>query len=386
MITRKFAVVASGLALALTLGACAGEGAGGSGGGNAGAEGNGGGDDGEVEEGGLIGVAMPTRSSERWIADGANVKEQLEALGYEVDLQYAEDDIPTQVNQLDNMITQGAKLLVIASIDGTALTSQLEAAAENNIPVIAYDRLIRDSEHVDYYATFDNFEVGVQQATSVLVGLGLLEKDGSEGDAEGPFNIELFADSPDDNHATFFFDGAMSILQPYIDDGTLVVQSGQTDFATIAILRWDPATAQSRMENLLTSTYSSGETVDAVLSPYDGLSIGILGALKGAGYGSGDQPYPIVSGQDAEAPSIKSIIADEQFATIFKDTRELAEATVEMVDTIMKGDQPDGLDTETYDNGVKVVPTIQLPPHVVYKDNYKELLIDSGYYTEDDLS
>lgn len=386
MITRKFAVVASGLALALTLGACAGEGAGGSGGGNAGAEGNGGGDDGEAKEGGLIGVAMPTRSSERWIADGANVKEQLEALGYEVDLQYAEDDIPTQVNQLDNMITQGADLLVIASIDGTALTSQLEAAAENNIPVIAYDRLIRDSEHVDYYATFDNFEVGVQQATSVLVGLGLLEKDGSEGDAEGPFNIELFAGSPDDNNATFFFDGAMSILQPYLDDGTLVVQSGQTDFATIAILRWDPATAQSRMENLLTSTYSSGETVDAVLSPYDGLSIGILGALKGAGYGSGDQPYPIVSGQDAEAPSVKSIIGDEQFATIFKDTRELAEATVEMVDTIMKGDEPDGLDTETYDNGVKVVPTVQLPPHVVYKDNYKELLIDSGYYTEDDLS
>src|SRR5690625_3676157 len=172
---------------------------------------------------------MPTRSSERWIADGANVKEQLEALGYEVDLQYAEDDIPTQVNQLDNMITQGAKLLVIASIDGTALTSQLEAAAENNIPVIAYDRLIRDSEHVDYYATFDNFEVGVQQATSVLVGLDLLDKDGNEGDAEGPFNIELFAGSPDDNNATFFFEGAMSILQPYIDDGTLVVKSGQTD-------------------------------------------------------------------------------------------------------------------------------------------------------------
>lgn len=394
MITRKFAVVASGLALALTLGACAGEGAGGSSSADDSGSDSGtsseseGDDDGEAEasEGGRIGVAMPTRSSERWIADGDNVKKQLEALGYEVDLQYAEDDIPTQVDQLDNMITQGADLLVIASIDGTALTSQLESAAENNIPVIAYDRLIRDSEHVDYYATFDNFEVGVQQATSVLVGLELLNKDGSEGDAEGPFNIELFAGSPDDNNATFFFDGAMSILQPYIDDGTLEVKSGQTDFATIAILRWDPATAQSRMENLLTSTYSSGDDVDAVLSPYDGLSIGILGALKGAGYGTGDQPYPIVSGQDAEAPSVKSIIADEQFATIFKDTRELAEATVDMVDTIMSGGEPSGLDTETYDNGVKVVPTVQLPPHVVYKDNYEELLIDSGYYSEDDLS
>src|SRR5699024_801283 len=189
MVTRKFALVASGLALTLTLGACAGEGAGG-GGSNAGDP---------EEEGGLIGVAMPTRSSERWIADGNNVKEQLEDLGYEVDLQYAEDDIPTQVNQIDNMITQGADLLVIASIDGTALTSQLEEAADNDIPVIAYDRLIRDSEHVDYYSTFDNYEVGVQQATSVLVGLGILDRDGNEQDEDGPFNIELFGGSPDDN-------------------------------------------------------------------------------------------------------------------------------------------------------------------------------------------
>lgn len=375
MVTRKFALVASGLALTLTLGACAGEGAGG-GGSNAGDT---------DEEGGLIGVAMPTRSSERWIADGNNVKEQLEDLGYEVDLQYAEDDIPTQVNQIDNMITQGADLLVIASIDGTALTSQLEEAADNDIPVIAYDRLIRDSEHVDYYSTFDNYEVGVQQATSVLVGLGILDRDGNEQDEDGPFNLEVFGGSPDDNNAQFFYDGAMDTLEPYIDDGVLDVKSGQTDFATIAILRWDPAEAQKRMENLLTSTYSGGETVDAVLSPFDGLSIGILGALKGSGYGTSDQPYPVVSGQDAEEPSVKSIIADEQYSTIFKDTRQLAETTVEMVDQIMNGEEPEDLDTETYDNGEKVVPSVQLPPEVVYKDNYEELLIDSGYYSEDEL-
>lgn len=365
----RAAAAAAGLTLVLALAACGGSGAGGT----TNADDS---DDGEQ----LVGVAMPTRSSERWIADGDNVQAQLEELGYEVDLQYAEDDIPTQVNQIDNMITSGVDLLIIASIDGTALTTQLENAASNDIPVIAYDRLIRNSENVDYYATFDNFVVGQQQATSLLVGLGLLNKDGSEGDATGPFNIELFGGSPDDNNATFFFDGAMDVLQPYIDDGTLVVRSGQTDFQTIATLRWDPATAQSRMENLLTSTYSDGTTVDAVLSPYDGLSIGILGALKGVGYGSGSQPYPVVTGQDAELPSVKSIVAGEQFATIFKDTRELAEVTVGMTEAILNGEEPEVNDTETYDNGVKVVPSYLLEPVIVYADNYEEVLVDSGYY------
>src|SRR3954462_6293841 len=225
--------------------------------------------------GALIGVTMPTRSSERWIGDGDNLKKQLEAKGYKVDLQYAEDDIPTQVNQLDNQITRGAKLLIIASIDGTAITTQLQSAKEKNIPVIAYDRLIRNSPNVDYYATFDNFKIGIQQATSLLVGLKLLKEDGSKGDAKGPFNIELFAGSPDDNNATFFFNGAMSVLKPYLEDGTLVVKSGQTDFKTVSILRWQPSVAQKRMEDLLTSTYRGGAKVDGVLSPYDGLSIGI---------------------------------------------------------------------------------------------------------------
>src|SRR4051812_32057728 len=205
--------------------------------------------------GGLVGVTMPTKSSERWIKDGDNVKSALEKLGYKVDLQYAENDIPTQVNQIENQITKGAKLLIIASIDGTAITTQLQLAADKKIPVISYDRLILNSPNIDYYATFDNFKVGVQQATSLLTGLGLKKADGSDGDAKGPFNIELFAGSPDDNNATFFFNGAMSVLQPYLDRGTLVVKSGQKDFTTIAILRWDPATAQRRMEDVLTSSY-----------------------------------------------------------------------------------------------------------------------------------
>ncbi|GAA3816842.1 sugar ABC transporter substrate-binding protein [Sphaerisporangium flaviroseum] len=335
--------------------------------------------------GALVGVTMPTKSSERWIHDGDNVKASLEKLGYKVDLQYAENDIPTQVNQLENQITKGAKLLIIASIDGTAITTQLQEAADKKIPVIAYDRLIRNSPNVDYYATFDNFKVGVQQATSLLVGLKLKTADGADGEAKGPFNIELFAGSPDDNNATFFFNGALSVLKPYIDKGTLKVQSGQTDFKTVAILRWDPATAQKRMEDLLTKTYSGGKKVDGVLSPYDGLSIGILSALKSNGYGTSSQPYPVVTGQDAELASVKSIIAGEQYSTIHKDTRQLADVTVKMADTVLKGGRPEVNNTKDYDNGNKVVPSYLLDPVIVDKSNYQKIIVDSGYYTQAQL-
>src|SRR4051812_28607331 len=328
---------------------------------------------------------MPTKSSERWIADGNNIKAALEKQGYQVDLQYAENDIPTQVNQIENQITKGAKVLIVASIDGTAITTQLQEAADKKIPVIAYDRLIRNSPNVDYYATFDNAKVGVEQATSLLTGLGVKKADGSEGDAKGPFNIELFAGSPDDNNATFFFNGAMSVLQPYIDKGVLAVKSGQKDFKTVAILRWDPATAQKRMEDVLTSSYGGGALVQGVLSPYDGLSIGILSALKSNGYGTGTQPYPIVTGQDAEVASVKSIVSGEQYSTIYKDTRQLADVAVKMADSILKGGKPETNNTKDYDNGKKVVPTFTLPVVTVDKANYQKVLIESGYYTADQI-
>ena len=341
---------------------------------------------GEDVAGSLVGVTMPTKSSERWIADGNNVKSALEKLGYKVSLEYAEDKIPTQVEQIENQISQGARVLIVAAIDGTALTSQLEQAQEQGIKVISYDRLIRDTTAVDYYASFDNFKVGVQQATSLLVGLGLLKEDGSKGDAKGPFNIELFAGSPDDNNAPFFFHGAMDTLKPYIDDKTLVVKSGETDFKTVATLRWDPATAQARMENLITKAYKGDTKIDGVLSPYDGISIGILSALSSAGYGTGGDPFPIVTGQDAEVASVKSIIKGEQYATIYKDTRQLADVAVKMADAVLKGEEPEVNNTKDYDNGKKVVPSQLLEPVIVYKDNYKELLVDSGYYKESDLS
>ncbi|MBT2518044.1 sugar-binding protein [Streptomyces sp. ISL-90] len=347
--------------------------------------GGGGGDAGEGD-GGLIGVAMPTKSSERWIQDGNAVKEQLEDQGFKVDLQYAEDDIPTQVSQIENMITKGAEALIIASIDGTTLSQVLQDAADADIPVIAYDRLIRDSENVDYYASFDNFVVGQQQAWSVLNGLGLTEIDGTpiDGAPTGPFNIELFAGSPDDNNATFFWNGAMDVLQPLIDDGTLVVKSGQTEFEQAATLRWDGEVAQSRMEDILTANYSDGSKVNAVLSPYDGLSRGIISALTDAGYTVGAE-WPVISGQDAELDSVKAINSGEQYATIFKDTRNLAKVAVDMASAILKGDKPEVNNTEDYDNGVKVVPSYLLESQIVVKDNITEVLVDSGYWTEEEI-
>ncbi|ODN71662.1 multiple monosaccharide ABC transporter substrate-binding protein [Methylobrevis pamukkalensis] len=330
-----------------------------------------------AQDKGTVGISMPTKSSARWIADGDNMVKVLTERGYGTDLQYAEDDIPNQLSQIENMVTKGVKVLVIASIDGTTLSDVLSQAASQDIKIIAYDRLIKGSPNVDYYATFDNFQVGVLQATSLVDALGL--KDG-----KGPFNIELFGGSPDDNNAFFFYDGAMSVLQPFIDEGKLVVQSGQTGMDKVGTLRWDGAVAQARMDNIL-SAYYTDKRVDAVLSPYDGLSIGILSSLKGVGYGSGDMPMPVVSGQDAEVPSVKSILAGEQYSTIFKDTRELAKVTADMVDAMMSGKEPEVNDTKTYDNGVKVVPSYLLKPVAVDKTNWEEILIGSGYYTKDQI-
>jgi putative multiple sugar transport system substrate-binding protein len=321
---------------------------------------------------GTVGIAMPTKSSARWIDDGNNIVKILKERGYGTDLQYAEDDIPNQLSQVENMVTKGAKVLVIAAIDGTTLSDVLKQAKAKGITVIAYDRLIRDTPNVDYYATFDNFQVGVLQAQSIEQGLGLKE-------GKGPFNIELFGGSPDDNNAYFFYNGSMSVLQPYIDSGKLVIGSGQKGMDKVSTLRWDGATAQARMDNLLSAFYGR-KRVDAVLSPYDGLSIGILSSLKGVGYGSGNMPMPIVSGQDAEVPSIKSMLRGEQYSTIFKDTRDLARVTADMVDAALSGKEVTVNDSKTYNNGVKVVPSYLLKPVVVDKSNWEKVLVESGYY------
>ncbi|MFE9168082.1 multiple monosaccharide ABC transporter substrate-binding protein [Streptomyces kebangsaanensis] len=328
-------------------------------------------------KGATIGIAMPTKSSERWISDGNNVVKDLQAKGYKTELVFGEDNPGTQVSQIENLITQGVKGLIVAAIDNKSLNNVLQEAADADIPVIAYDRLILGTKNVDYYASFDNEKVGELQANYIVDKLGL--KDG-----KGPFNIELFAGSNDDNNTKYFFNGAMSVLKPYLDSKKLVVGSGQTQLNQVTTLRWDGATAQRRMDDLLTSSYKSGR-VDAVLSPYDGISIGILSALKSDGYGSKSKPLPVLTGQDAELASVKSIIAGEQTQTVYKDLRKLAEVASAMVDDVLNDRKPEVNDTKTYENGAKTVPAYLLQPVSVDKTNYEEVLVRGGYYSDAEL-
>ncbi len=380
---KKLMTAAAGLMMALSLAACSGGGAGGTG---IPAATNAGGGDASAAAGGKVGVSMPTQTSERWIADGEAVESQLKEAGFEVDLQFANDDIPTQSQQIDQMIAQDVKVLIIAAIDGTALAPQLDAAAAKGIKIIAYDRLIRDSENVDFYVSFDNFKVGVAQGTSLLNGLGIVDADGKETGEAGPFNIELFAGSLDDNNAHFFFDGAMSVLQPQIDKGVLKVTSGQTSIDKVAILRWQQETAQKRMEDLLTANYQGDTKVDGILSPYDGISRGIITALQNNGYtGAIGEGFPVVTGQDAEIASVKLIQDGVQFSTIFKDTRLLAEQAVKSATDLLGGKEPEANNTEDYDNGKKVVPAYLLDVVTVTKENIVPALVDTGYWTQEQI-
>jgi putative multiple sugar transport system substrate-binding protein len=327
-----------------------------------------------VSGGGLIGVAMPTKDLQRWNQDGENMKAQLEEAGYEVDLQYASNDVATQVSQIENMISNGCKLLVIASIDGNSLGTPLQAAKEANIPVIAYDRLIMNSDAVSYYATFDNYMVGTKQGKYIEEALNLKKE-------AGPFNIEIFTGDPADNNAKFFYGGAMDVLTPYIDSGVLVVKSGSVDFADVATANWSTENAQSRMEAILSSYYADGTQLDAVLCSNDSTALGAENALA-ANY-SGE--WPIITGQDCDIANVKNMIAGKQSMSIFKDTRDLATQVVAMVDAIMKGSEAPVNDTKSYDNGTGVIPSYLCEPVFADINNYKELLINSGYYKEADL-
>jgi putative multiple sugar transport system substrate-binding protein len=323
-----------------------------------------------------IGVAMPTKDLQRWNQDGDNMKKSLESAGYKVDLQYANNEIATQVSQIENMITGGCTALVIASIDGYSLGTVLKEAKEKNIPVIAYDRLIMATDAVSYYATFDNYKVGTIQGQYIEEKLDLKNQ-------AGPFNIELFTGSSDDNNARFFFGGAMDVLNPYIDSGKLKVVSGQKSFEEVATPGWSTEEAQKRMENIITAYYSNGTKLDVVLSSNDSCAIGITNALVNAGYTKDN--FPVLTGQDCDITSVKNILAGTQSMSIFKDTRTLAAKVVEMVNAIMEGKEVPVNDTKTYDNETGIIPTFLCDPVFADASNYKELLIDSGYYTEDKL-
>lgn len=329
---------------------------------------------GEEEGKKLIGVAMPTKDLQRWNQDGDNMKKELEAAGYEVDLQYASNEPTTQVSQLENMISKGCDLLVIASIDGSTLGEPLKQAKEAGIPVIAYDRLIMNSDAVTYYATFDNYMVGQKQGEYIKEALDL-------DNADGPFNIEMFTGDPADNNCNFFFGGAMDVLQPYFDAGKLVVPSGQTEFEQVATPNWDAEKAQNRMDTIISGNYSDGTKLDAVLCSNDSTALGVENSLAASYTGE----YPIITGQDCDVANTKNLIAGKQAMDIFKDTRTLATQVVKMVDAIMQGGEAEVNDKETYDNGTGVIPTYLCEPVTVTTENYKEVLLDSGYYKEDDL-
>ena len=340
---------------------------------------NDGGDADQPGAGKTVGIAMPTQSSERWINDGANMKAQLESLGYEVVLQYAEDDVQMQVSQIENMVAQQVDCLVIAAVDSGALTA-VEAQAKNaGIPIIAYDRLLMDTDAVSYYASFDNKGVGTAIA-QYIVDAKDLEAASEAGES---YTIEFFMGSPDDNNALLLYQGIMEVLQPYLDDGTLVCKTGRTSFDDTCILRWSQETAQQWCENYLSGFYAD-EDLDIACSAFDGFAYGIRSALEAAGYT--DANWPLITGQDAELMAVKNIISGKQTMSIYKDTRLLAEKAVSMVNAVVNGTEPEINDTETYDNGVLVVPSYLCTPVAVDVNNYEELLIEGGYYTAEDLA
>ena len=332
-------------------------------------------DGGSTTAGGTkVGVAMPTKDLQRWNQDGANMQKELEAAGYTVDLQYASNDVQTQVSQIENMINSGCNVLVVAAIEGSSLGEAMDMAAAQNIPVIAYDRLIMNSDAVSYYATFDNYKVGQVQGQYIIDQLKL-------DSTSDTFTMEVTAGDPGDNNAGFFYNGAMDLLKPYIEKGTIEVKSGQVDFSDVATAAWATETAQSRMENILSSYYADGTDLDICLCSNDSTALGVENALA-ANYNG---EYPIVTGQDCDIENTKNMIAGKQSMSVFKDTRTLASQVVKMVGQILNGEEVDVNDTETYDNGKGIVPSYLCEPVFADKDNYKELLIDSGYYTEDQL-
>ena len=325
-----------------------------------------------------VGVSMPTKDLQRWNQDGEYMEKLLGEAGYEVELQYASNDVPTQLNQVETMIDDGCAVIVIAAIEGSSLGAALDKAAEKGVKVIAYDRLLMDNANVDYYATFDNFKVGVVQGTYVKEALDL-------DNAEGPFVVEFTAGDPGDNNAGFFFNGAISVLKPYMDAGKITVKSGQTEFADVATPTWKTDVAQKRAEDILTANYADGTKIDAWVCSNDSTALGVTNALED-NYDVDTLGWPIITGQDCDIANTKNMIAGKQSMSVFKDTRTLAAQVVNMVGQILAGETVDVNDTETYNNNVKVVPSFLCDPVFANAENYKEILIDSGYYTEDQLA
>ena len=325
-----------------------------------------------------VGVAMPTRTSERWINDGMSIKARLETLGYEVDLQYADDDIDLQISQIESMIRNDVSCLVISSIDSTRLVDVLKEAKNNGIAVIAYDRLLMDTDAVSYYASFDNKEVGTLIGNYIEDRMNLKEASRTGKS----YTIEFFMGSPDDNNALFLYTGVMDVLKSYIDNGTLVCRSGKTSFRETCILRWSDTKAEEMCSDLIREYYRSGD-LDIACSAFDGFDYGILRSWQRAGLSMED--LPLITGQDAEKAAVKNIAEGRQAMTIYKDTRILAAKCVTMVQALLEGGKPEINDTSQYNNNVLTVPSYLCTPVVIDKDNYEDVLIGGGYYTKEQL-
>ena len=322
-----------------------------------------------------IGILMPTKEQTIWSIQGERLTAAFENAGYATQIEYAEDDSAKQAMQIENMITKGVNALVIVAVDCAALTDACEKAKDAGIYVIAEDRLITNTEAVDYYITFDLTRMGELQGQYIVDTLDLENQD-------GPFTLEIFSGSQDDTNATFFYEGAMNKLQPYIDNGKLVVKSGQTSYTQTAIQSWDSSKAQSRMDNLL-SGYYANDHLDAVLVAADCLALGVISSLETMGYGTSDNPYPIITGQDAELAAVKNIKAGKQSMTAFLDANALCEIIVPIVNDVFAGKEP--ASTTTYNNGVKDVPASTYDPYLIDKDNV-QYLVDVGFYTDAEVN
>lgn len=329
---------------------------------------------------GFTGISMPTQTSDRWVIEGGFLEQQLQEAGYETILEYADDDIEKQITQIEGMIHRGVEFLIIGAIDNRSLGETLAEAKNKGVTIISYDRLILETPDVDYYASFDNYEVGVLQAKHILNRLGVEE----EG-VEGPFNVELFSGSLDDSNSQYFFQGGLDTLERYTYSGIIRIPSNETEQEVTSTDRWSGAVARERMTRLLEEHYEDRD-LHAVLAPYDGISRGVIMALEDFGLEPGTDEFPVVTGQDAEALSVKFIRDDlGQTQTVFKDTRDLAAVASGMVKSIVNGDEPEINDLGTYNNGFKFVPAYLLRPVSIDEDNWEEELVGSQYLTVEDI-
>lgn len=315
-----------------------------------------------------VGLLMPTQNEPKWYNDGFVLEQKMKSAGFQTELFFGGDvDVALQQRQITRLINEGCNVLVIGSIDGSALTDVLKEAKKKNVKVISYDRLITGTDAVSYYATFDNAKVGELQGRFLIGKLKPYASDDVK-------YIELFYGSIDDNNAKYFYNGAMKYLHPHLDTGKFVIRSKQIDPKEIETPAWSGQEANKRMSSLI-EKYNyrpGGERLDAVLAPADCIAVGIVAALKREGFSDNDMP--IITGQDASDEGLELVKSGALGMTILKDPNDLSNVVVEMVKDIANGKEPQINDTTTYDNGVLVVPSYLCEPKLVTKKNMKDLI------------